>query len=67
MWIRRTLTVLSASAANQWINRELAADEVAAIAQSPLTAEWFAWYAVSNRVNNTRNDGVELIGRTAKI
>ena len=53
--------MLSASAANQWINRELVADEISAIAQSPLTAEWFAWHAVSSRVNNTRNDGAELI------
>jgi putative SOS response-associated peptidase YedK len=58
--------VLSARAANQWISRELPADKIAAIAQSPLTAEWFAWHSVSTKVNNTRNDGVELIGTTAK-
>ena len=58
--------VLSASAANQWINRELGADEITAIAQSPLTAEWFSWHSVSTKVNNTRNDGVELCSAVAQ-
>jgi putative SOS response-associated peptidase YedK len=59
----RKPVVFSASAANQWISKELAADEIAAIAQTPLSAEWFAWHTVSTKVNNTRNDGDELVSK----
>lgn len=59
----RKPVVLSGEAAKLWISRELPADEIAGLAQSPLTAEWFAWHAVSTRVNNTMNDGAELIVR----
>jgi putative SOS response-associated peptidase YedK len=62
----RKPVVLSGSAANQWIIRELPADEIAAIAQSPLTAEWFAWHTVSTKVNNMRNDGAELCSAVAQ-
>jgi putative SOS response-associated peptidase YedK len=57
----RKPVVLSGEAAKQWINRELPADEIVKLAQSPLTTEWFAWHEVSTKVNNTRNDGAELI------
>ncbi len=60
----RKPVVLSGEAARLWISRELPADEIARLAQSPLAAAWFAWHAVSTRVNNTRNDGAELIVRT---
>lgn len=53
--------VLSAEAGKQWIRRDLVPDEIAAVAQSPLTGSQFAWHAVSTRVNNTRNDGAELL------
>ena len=45
----------------KWINRDLSADEINALAQAPLGAEYFDWYAVSTRVNNTRNDGADLV------
>jgi putative SOS response-associated peptidase YedK len=57
----RKPVVLSHEAGREWIRRDLAADEIAAISQSPLSAEWFAWHTVSTRVNNTRNDGPELV------
>ena len=56
--------VLSADAGKQWIRRDLAADYIAALAQSSLTAGSFAWHAVSTKVNNTKNDGAELVSRT---
>jgi putative SOS response-associated peptidase YedK len=56
--------VLSADAGQQWIRRDLSSDEIAALAQHPLTAENFAWHAVSTRVNNVRNDGPELLVRS---
>jgi putative SOS response-associated peptidase YedK len=55
--------VLSAETGKQWIRRDLAANEIAALAQSPLTAERFAWHVVSTKVNNTRNDGAELVSQ----
>jgi putative SOS response-associated peptidase YedK len=55
--------VLSPGAARLWVNQELPAEEVAAIALSPLSAEWFAWHAVSTRVNNPKNDGAELMSQ----
>jgi len=56
--------VLSPEAARQWIRRDLAAEEVADIAQHPLTSKSFAWHQVSTKVNNARNDGAELVART---
>jgi len=55
--------VLSAETGKQWIRRGLVADEIAALAQSPLTSEKFAWHAVSTKVNNARNEGAELMSR----
>ena len=60
----RKPVVLSGSAANQWIRKELATDEIAAIAQNPLSAEWFDANPVSTKVNNPKNDGAELITET---
>ena len=57
----RKPVVLTAEAGIQWIRRDLAADQIAAIANNPLIAENFAWHTVSTKVNNTRNDGEELI------
>jgi putative SOS response-associated peptidase YedK len=60
----RKPVVLSGETARQWISRELPAEDIAGLAQSPLTAEWFDWYPVSTKVNNTRNDGAELMVRS---
>lgn len=57
----RKPVVLSAEAGMQWIGQMLAVDGIGAIAQNPLTAESFAWHVVSTKVNNTRNDGAELV------
>ncbi|RFC35285.1 MAG: SOS response associated peptidase (SRAP) [Candidatus Nitrotoga sp. SPKER] len=55
--------VLSGDAGKQWIKPGLGTDEISALAQSSLTDERFAWRAVSTKVNNARNAGVELISR----
>ena len=59
----RKPVVLTAEAGIQWIRRDLAADEIAAIAKNPLSAEYFTWHTVSTNVNNTRNDGEELLSK----
>lgn len=59
----RKPVVLSADAGMQWIKRDLSADKIAEIAHSSRTAELFAWHEVSTKVNNTKNDGAELILR----
>jgi putative SOS response-associated peptidase YedK len=55
--------VFSAEVGLECIRRDLASDDIAGLAQSPLTAEWFAWHTVSTRVNNTRNDGADLVSQ----
>ena len=57
----RKPVVLSAEAGREWIRQDLLADEITALAQAPLSAEYFDWYAVSTKVNNARNDGSELV------
>jgi putative SOS response-associated peptidase YedK len=53
--------VLSREAGQEWISGDLVTGKIAELAQHPLSAEWFAWHVVSTRVNNTRNDGAELL------
>ena len=53
--------VLAAEAGRQWIMRDLPANEITVLANSPLSADWFAWHAISAKVNNARNDGAELV------
>lgn len=55
--------VLSPEAARAWIRRDLPPEEVAAIAQHPLTSRDFAWHTVSPRVNDARNDGADLVAK----
>ena len=52
--------VLSREAGMEWITPHLDPIEILEVAQSPLTADWFAWHTISTRVNNARNDGAEL-------
>jgi putative SOS response-associated peptidase YedK len=53
--------VLSREAAQEWITPHLNPAEILDVAQSSLTADWFAWHAISTKVNNPRNDGAELV------
>lgn len=55
--------VLSAEDARQWIRRDLPAEEIAAIVLHPLTSESFSWHTVSTKVNNTKNDGADLVSK----
>lgn len=57
----RKPVVLSAEAANQWIDGKLQTDEIAVVAAHSLTSEHFTWHTVSTKVNNSRNDDAELI------
>lgn len=53
--------VLSAETAKEWIRRDLMAEDINALANNPLPVDQLAYYAVSTKVNNARNDGVELV------
>lgn len=52
--------VLSADLAKGWMKPDLDQVSVAEVSQSSLSANHFAWHAVSTRVNNARNDGDDL-------
>jgi len=56
--------VLSPEAATEWIRPDLPAADVAAISQLAPPSGNFSWHAVSARVNNTKNDGAELMLKT---
>jgi putative SOS response-associated peptidase YedK len=53
--------VLSREDGLRWIRRNLAADSIAEIARSSLSADWFDWHPVSTKINSTKNDDVELL------
>jgi putative SOS response-associated peptidase YedK len=57
----RKPVVLSIDAANRWLDSKLPTDEIAAVAEHSLTAEYFAWHTVSTKVNNPRNDDAGLM------
>lgn len=53
--------VLGAETGRAWLRRDLAGADLARLARQPLRSADFSWRPVSTRVNNTRNDGPELL------
>lgn len=53
--------VLSAELAKAWMKPNLDTDAITEISHSSLSADNFAWHAVSTQVNNARNDGADLV------